>query len=203
MSSGSLLAATAGGPPSGTTRGRRLASAGASRPVSGSSKSDPCATALRRHFTAVFGVAHADTATFIPVNTPQVQISRILPNGAYASGSIFDTAAFRCTASTCVEELIADMNAGGGINDSGMLAGFVPVMGDSNNGGDDLGACAQVGASPPPLSACRIAPVRFGNAFEHACTGNAVAFVWTTTAAMAWVPTCDSTIAVDSGGMPW
>ena len=100
---------------------------------------------------ALCGTAAA-SGTFIAIDTADVQITQVSPNGEYAVGSIVDTAAFRWTASTGAQELIPEMNGALGINDAGTIAGSVPENGGAVNGGRDLGAYAVVGEAPVLLS---------------------------------------------------
>ena len=149
---------------------------------------------------AITGVAQADTVTFIELQTAGVQISKISGNGAYAVGGIYDTAAYRWTASTGAEELIPEMHVSNGINNAGTISGAVPLNGGSNNDGDDLGAFAPIGSAPVQLtgllpqfsnaSGYDIADdgTVVGLAYEHAYSGDAVAFVWTAAEGMVALP---------------
>ncbi len=147
---------------------------------------------------AVSGVAHADTVTFVELQTPQVQITKISGNGAYAVGSIFNTAGYRWTASTGAEELITELNGASGINNAGTIAGTVGVNGGAEGGGDDLGAYAPIGTAPilltDPLQdnsgPYDIADdgTAVGLSFEHGFAGTAFAFVWTTAEGMVALP---------------
>ena len=138
---------------------------------------------------ALCGVAHA-SGQFIPLQTPEVLVTQLSPNGAYAVG--YDPSsgiAFRWTAASGQEELIVTMNSALGVNDSGTITGSVPENGGSIEGGRDLGAYAEVGAEPVLLtdtlqtnsSGYGISGdgTVVGLSFEDNFAGNAVAFVWT------------------------
>lgn len=138
---------------------------------------------------ALCGAVHADTVTFIPLTTPDAQLTKISGDGKYAASMIFQTAAVRWTAATGVEELIPELNAGLGINNSGTIAGSIPENGGSEAGGRDLGAYAQVG-SPPVLLSNPLSTnasgydisedgTVVGLSFEDEFAGTAVAFKWT------------------------
>ena len=147
---------------------------------------------------AVSGVAQADTVTFVELQTPEVQITKISGNGAYAVGSIFNTAGYRWTASTGAEELITELNGANGINNAGTIAGSVGVNGGSEGGGDDLGAYAPIGMLPVLLTnplQDNSAPYDIaddgtvvGLSFQHAFAGTASAFVWTAAEGMVALP---------------
>lgn len=147
---------------------------------------------------AVAGVAHADTVTLIPLQTPNIQINKISGNGAYAVASIFATAGFRWTASTGAEELITTMDDAEGINNTGAISGSVAINGGASNNGDDLGAYALVGGQPilltSPLQADSdgydisddgtVVGLSFGNGY----VGPANAFVWAAATGMTLLP---------------
>jgi hypothetical protein len=146
---------------------------------------------------AASGIAHA-SGTFIELQTPSVQITRISPNGEYAAGSIAYTAGFRWTASTGAEELLPELDAAGGVNDAGTLAGAIPENGGANEGGRDLGAYLAVGSAPVQLTA----PLQtnssgydisadgtvVGLSFDDGFAGAAVAFAWTVAGGMSALP---------------
>jgi hypothetical protein len=146
---------------------------------------------------ALCGVAHAG-GSFIGLQTPNVQITKLSGNGKYAVGSIAGAAGFRWNANTGAEELITDLNAATGINNSGTIAGSVPQDGGSANGGRDLGAYAAVGSSPILLTGQlqddatgydisddgTVVGLSFGDGF----VGPAVAFAWTAAENMVALP---------------
>jgi uncharacterized membrane protein len=146
---------------------------------------------------ALSGLAHA-SGTFIALQTPNVQITKISPNGAYAVGSSFDPAAFRWTASTGTEELFPELDVALGINDAGTIAGAVPENGGAGAGGRDLGAYLAVGAEPAQLTDTlqtnsngydiaddgTVVGLSFGDGF----VGPAVAFAWTPDEGMSALP---------------
>src|SRR4051794_26651768 len=86
---------------------------------------------------ALCGIAHA-SGTFTALETPNLTLTKLSSNGAYAVGSAFDTGV-RWTASSGAEELIPEVNVANGINNSGTIAGAVPENGGVSNGGRDLG----------------------------------------------------------------
>ncbi len=138
------------------------------------------------------------SGTFIPVQTPNVQLSRLSPNGAYAVGSEPNAAAFRWTAATLTEELIPEMNEAMGINDSGTITGSIPENGGANDGGRDLGVYATIGAAPTlltsPLSTnsdgydIAADGTVVGLSFDDNFSGSAVAFVWNAADGMSALP---------------
>jgi probable HAF family extracellular repeat protein len=148
---------------------------------------------------ATCGAAHAQV-TFIPLQTPEIKLTKISGNGAYAVGSIYATAAFRWSASGGTEELITTMDDALGINNFGTIAGAMPVDGGSPNGGTDLGAFVAVGATPVGLTG----PLQENsNAYDIADDGTVVglssdnagtmgitnAYVWTAAAGMSALST--------------
>jgi hypothetical protein len=134
------------------------------------------------------GTAHA-TGTFIELQTPSMQITKISSNGEYAVGAISGTAGFRWTASTGAEELLPGLDAATGINNAGTIAGSIPENGGVNNGGRDLGAYAAPGASPVQLTETLQTNSTgydisddgtvVGLSFDDGFVGAAVAFKWT------------------------
>ena len=132
--------------------------------------------------------AHA-AGSFIELQTPGVQITRISPNGEYAAGSISYTAGFRWTAATGTEELLPELDAAGGVNDAGTIAGAVPENGGANEGGRDLGAYLAIGAAPVQLTGTLQTNSSgydisddgtvVGLSFDDGFAGAAVAFTWT------------------------
>jgi uncharacterized membrane protein len=146
---------------------------------------------------ALCGVAQA-SGTFIALQTPNVQITKISANGAYAVGSSFDPAGFRWTASTGAEELFPELDVSLGINDAGTIAGAVPQNGGASNGGRDLGAYLAVGAAPSQLTDALQTNSNgydiaddgtvVGLSFDDGFVGPAVAFVWTEADGMSALP---------------
>lgn len=146
---------------------------------------------------ALCGTALA-SGRFIELQTPEVQLTRVSPNGAYAVGSISYIAGFRWTASSGAEEVLPGLNSALGVNDAGVIAGSVPENGGANEGGRDLGAYAAPGATPVLLSqplttnssGYDIAAdgTVVGLSFEDGFFGEALAFVWTATAGMTALP---------------
>lgn len=143
------------------------------------------------------GATHA-SGTFIALQAPNVQITKISANGAYAVGSSFSPAGFRWTAATGVEELLPELDVALGINDAGTIAGAVPENGGSANGGRDLGAYLKVDATPGQLTdtlqtnsnGYDIADdgTVVGLSFDDGFVGPAVAFVWTEADGMSALP---------------
>ena len=146
---------------------------------------------------AVCSYANA-SGTFTALDTPNVQITKLSSNGAYAVGTTFSLAGFRWTASTGAEELLPELDVAMGINNSGTVAGAVPENGGSANGGRDLGAYLAVGDSPIQLTS----PLKtnsngydisddgtvVGLSFNDSFVGPAVAFVWTAAEGMTALP---------------
>ena len=138
------------------------------------------------------------SGTFIALETPNVQITKISANGAYAVGSTFTLNGFRWTASTGTEELLPQLDFSLGINDAGTVAGAIPENGGVSNGGRDLGAYLAVEADPVQLTnplqtnsdAYDIADdgTVVGLSFEDNFVGAAVAFVWTAADGMSALP---------------
>lgn len=136
--------------------------------------------------------------TFIEIATPGVQITRVSPNGAYATGAIYATAGFRWTAADGSEELIYDLSDAMGVNDVGTIGGTVPEDGGSAEGGRDHAAYAAIGAPAVQLdrelstnsSAYDIAADGsvVGLSFEDDFLGVAQAFLWTATDGMTALP---------------
>ena len=137
---------------------------------------------------ALYGTAQA-SGTFTALQTPNLSITKLSPNGAYAVGSTFEPAAFRWTASTGAEETFNSLAFAMGINDSGTIAGAVPENGGVSNGGRDLGAFLPVGTDPVQLTSPlqtnsdgydisadgTVVGLSFGDNF----VGPAIAFAWT------------------------
>ncbi len=138
------------------------------------------------------------SGTFIEINTPDVQLTQVSPNGAYAAGTSFNTAGFRWTAADNQQELLPALNSAFGINNLGVIAGSVAENGGAYDGGRDLGAWAAIGAAPVLLSdplttnssGYGIADdgTVVGLSFEDQYAGNAVAFVWTAAEGMLALP---------------
>jgi hypothetical protein len=138
---------------------------------------------------AVSGAAHA-SGTFTALETPNLQISKFSPNGEYAVGAIGGGgAAVRWVASTGEEQIVADLNAGLGINDAGTISGSIPKNGGSLNGGSDLGAYAAPGSAAELLTDTLQSDSTgydiaadgtvVGLSFNQGFVGPAVAFIWT------------------------
>jgi probable HAF family extracellular repeat protein len=135
------------------------------------------------------GVVQA-SGTFTALETANLQISKISPNGAYATGAIGGGGAgVRWIASTGEEQIVADLNAALGINDSGTISGSVPENGGSINGGSDLGAYAPIGGAAVLLTDTLQSDSTgydisadgtvVGLSFNQGFVGPAVAFIWT------------------------
>jgi uncharacterized membrane protein len=85
------------------------------------------------------GAAHAQV-TFIALDTPDAQLTKIAGTGLYASGQVGLAGAFRWTVfNTPQEEVITGLAGSGGVNNWGSIAVSLPVNGGSINGGTDLG----------------------------------------------------------------
>ena len=149
--------------------------------------------------STVFPLASVQAAgLFIPIETPEVQLSGVSPNGQYAVGSIAYTAAFRWTAATGAEDLLTALNSAQGINDAGTIAGSVPEDGGAIEGGRDLGAYAPVGTEPVLLTQTLHTNatgygVSDGNtvvglSFEDDFAGAAIAYQWTAATGMTALP---------------
>ncbi|HKE46689.1 MAG TPA: hypothetical protein VKB52_01375 [Rhodanobacteraceae bacterium] len=141
--------------------------------------------------------AHA-SGTFTALETPNVTLTKLSANGAFAAGSSFAPAGFRWTASTGAEELIPELDFAMGINNDGTIAGAVPENGGVSGGGRDLGAFIKVGGSPIQLTETlqtnsngydvsddgTVVGLSFGDNF----VGPAVAFAWTEADGMVALP---------------
>ncbi len=146
---------------------------------------------------SICGLARAG-GTFIELQTPSMQITKISGNGEYAVGAISSAAGFRWTARTGAEELITELDAATGINNFGTIAGAVPENGGAGNGGRDLGAYAPVDAAPVLLDRTLQTNATgydiaddgtvVGLSFEDGFAGAAVAFVWTPADGMTALP---------------
>lgn len=147
---------------------------------------------------ALCGAAHA-SGQFIPLQTPDMMVSQLSPNGAYAVGyNPFDGGALRWIAATGEEEVISGMNVALGINDAGTISGAVPESGGADNGGRDLGAYAPVGSDPVLLTdtlqtnsngyGISADGTVVGLSFDDDFSGNAVAFVWSASDGMEALP---------------
>jgi hypothetical protein len=152
--------------------------------------------------SAVVSLALCTTAqasgTFTALQTPNLTITKLSPNGAYAVGSTFEPAGFRWTASSGAEESFNSLDVAMGINDSGTISGAVPENGGVGNGGRDLGAFLAIGADPEQLTSPlqtnsngydiagdgTVVGLSFGDNF----VGPAVAFVWTAAEGMTALP---------------
>ena len=146
---------------------------------------------------ALCGAAHA-SGTFTALETPNVTLTKISGNGAYAVGSSFAPAGFRWTASTGAEETFPELDVALGINNDGTIAGAVPENGGVGNGGRDLGAFLAIGGSAVQLTETlqtnsngydvaddgSVVGLSFGDNF----VGPAVAFVWTEADGMTALP---------------
>lgn len=146
---------------------------------------------------ALCGIAQA-SGTFIELQTPFVQITKLSSNGEYAVGMTFTPEGFRWTASTGNEEVLPELDYAMGINNSGTIAGAVPENGGVPNGGRDLGAFLEIDSTPTlltdPLQTNAdgydisddgtVVGLSFGDQF----VGPAVAFAWTAAEGMIALP---------------
>lgn len=158
---------------------------------------------LRLPLAASLGLALCSTAyasgTFIEIQSANVQLTQVSPNGAYAVGSILNDSAFRWTALGGIQELIPDMDNAQGINNLGTIAGSVAENGGADEGGRDLGATVAVGAAPVLLSnplttnssgyGISEDGTVVGLSFEDNFEGAAIAFAWDAASGMSALPT--------------
>ncbi|MBN8727425.1 MAG: hypothetical protein J0H15_06930 [Xanthomonadales bacterium] len=145
---------------------------------------------------ALSGTAAA-SGTFVELQTPNLQITRISPNGAYATGAA-DYMGVRWTAGTGTEEVLPALNGAMGINDSGTIGGTVPENGGAQEGGRDHAAYAAIGQAPVQLtdklstnsSAYDISSdgTMVGLSFDDDFVGVAQAFMWTAKDGMIALP---------------
>lgn len=142
---------------------------------------------------ALCGVANAD-GEFIMLPVPELYISQVSGNGAYAVGAIADSSGYRWTASTGELTPYHTMNGASGVNNAGTLAGSLPENGGAENGGRDLGAYVPLGGTPTLLTqtlqtnsspyAISDEGTVVGLSFDDNFAGSAVAFKWTGTEGM-------------------
>ncbi len=158
---------------------------------------------VRLPLAASLGLALCSTAfasgSFIEIQTANVQLTQVSPNGAYAVGSILNDSAFRWTALGGIQELIPDMDNAQGINNLGTIAGAVAENGGADEGGRDLGATVEVGGAPVLLSSPLTTNSSgygvaedgtvVGLSFEDNFEGAAIAFVWDAASGMSALPT--------------
>lgn len=147
---------------------------------------------------ALCGTALA-SGRFIELQTPEVFVTRVSPNGAYAVGtSIEDSSGYRWTASSGAEEVLTELGNALSINDAGVVAGAVFENGGANKGGRDFAAYGAPGTAPVLLSQPLMSNSAgydiaadgtvVGLAFDDGFFGNALAFVWNAAEGMTALP---------------
>lgn len=147
--------------------------------------------------SALLPLASAQAAgEFIPINTPNVQLTGVSPNGEFAVGAISYTAGFRWTAATGAEDLLTELNSALGINNAGTIAGSVAENGGAiEPGGRDLGAYAAVGGASVLLTdtlqtnsagyGVSDDDTVVGLSFDDGFVGNSIAYTWNATDGMS------------------
>jgi uncharacterized membrane protein len=140
------------------------------------------------------------SGSFVELQTPSLQITKIASDGAYAVGSFNSKdgrTGVRWVAESGAEQIVDGLNVANGINNAGAIAGAVPADGGSINGGHDLGAFAALTGAPGMLT---IPLDSNSNGYDIADDGSVVglsfddafstarAFVWTAAEGMMQLP---------------
>ena len=115
--------------------------------------------------------------TFIPLETPNAQATKISQNGDYLTAFVAGTGGMRWIRATGEEQLVQGMDYSNGVNNLGTVSGAIPVDGGTGNGGHDLPAVSPLGASAPqelPLPA----GTDNANVYDVADDGSAVGLAW-------------------------
>lgn len=128
---------------------------------------------------ALMACASAQAAgEFIPLETPEIKLTKISQNGEYASAFLTGTGGIRWVRATGAEEPVAGMNYSNGINNAGTITGSVGVNGGSGtDGGTDVPALSPLGAAAPqqlPLPA----DTQNANVYDVSDDGSAVGLTW-------------------------
>jgi len=139
---------------------------------------------------AFAGTARAE-GTFIGLQTPSAQTTKISQNGEYLAAFVGGTGGVRWIRDTGEEQLVQGMDYSNGINNLGTVSGAIPVDGGSGNGGHDIPAVVALDATEPePL------PLPDGtdnaNVYDVADDGSAVGLAWSDDFSVAkayyWTP---------------
>lgn len=129
---------------------------------------------------ALMACASAQAAgEFIPLETPEIKLTKISQNGEYAAAFLTGTGGIRWVRGTGAEEPVAGMSYSNGINNAGTISGSIGVDGGSAEGGTDAPALSPIGASAPtelPLPA----DTQNADVYDVADDGSAVGLTWAT-----------------------
>lgn len=129
---------------------------------------------------ALMACASAQAAgEFIPLETPEIKLTKISQNGEYAAAFLSGTGGVRWTRTTGAVEPVPGMNYSNGVNNAGTISGAIGVNGGSSGNGTDAPALSPIGASAPtelPLPP----DTQNANVYDVSDDGSAVGLTWAT-----------------------